>query len=703
LNKNKKNQFERWDIKVSNQVAFSFAAALLLAIEHFNDKNPVVVPELAELSDCNVYIPDPEFVEARYDSEESIRRLWSAAEGEDKPCAILGALVEDITADLQSLLSALDMIMLVYFPEIDLTNPRISKTVVGMALNPLGLAQGVVRILQPREYLAVWHDKGDVFADELVNLGKDVNLKVNLFEHIPEPMGASWEQQTRQAFKRIKDSGILAVFLRSASTPALVNQTAGILQELDMFASKYVYILPETSVPPEFVKEIFGDAESWVPLRKLLSGAIVFDKLDGYEYQENDAFLNVWHSQNESLVDKMNALVPLHWLRAEPEYFQKAQPTRGASFLYDSVMTLAFGLCSGQKVQLDKALGNTTDSPVPSVAPRDVTPTSMPNGFRTLAPAVPVKEDFSNRTVDKEPSPVTQSTEQSPSLTPKMLPSQMPLKLSSPAAMLAPALLPTTPTPKTTAPLQETLATTLSPENPGVQPVSTAPEPTSKVQIMPAPNPAPSKAPIVHIPPVSAPAEPPALLPEPTSLPSSVPTSTFPTSSPIVAPISTPTAIVVPTTAPNTAPKTRLSAVPSTVPSTVATAPSTTEPSAVPPAAPNTEPSSLPSSAPSITPSSSPHLTPNTVLSSIPSAVPNTTPSSFPSSAPNTVPSSIPSAVPNTTPSSFPSSAPNTVPSSIPSAVPSTAPSYFPSLAPNTAPSSIPSGVPSTTPSSFPS
>jgi len=58
-------------------------------------------------------------------------------------------------------------------------------------------------------------------------------------------------------------------------------------------------------------------------------GAVVFDRMDGFEFNyyksnftDSDPFLNAWRQQGPDQVARLNRLVPLSWLKANPNYYQ---------------------------------------------------------------------------------------------------------------------------------------------------------------------------------------------------------------------------------------------------------------------------------------------------------------------------------------------------------------------------------------------
>jgi len=60
-----------------------------------------------------------------------------------------------------------------------------------------------------------------------------------------------------------------------------------------------------------------------------ISGSVVFDRMDGFEFnyyksnfKDTDPFMMAWKEQGKDQVRRLNKLVPLSWLNANPDYYQ---------------------------------------------------------------------------------------------------------------------------------------------------------------------------------------------------------------------------------------------------------------------------------------------------------------------------------------------------------------------------------------------
>ena len=153
-------QYNPWSLYYTSQVAYSFAAGALLAMEHFNKRDSSVVPEIADIDEeCTVHFPDPIFANSRADRDSTVRELWLAAkDGKTLPCAVLGPLLDPSNLDLRPVLAALGNIpMVTYYPEIDELALEDSPETATMALSAASRAKAMVRYLQNRDIQSVFH------------------------------------------------------------------------------------------------------------------------------------------------------------------------------------------------------------------------------------------------------------------------------------------------------------------------------------------------------------------------------------------------------------------------------------------------------------------------------------------------------------------------------------------------------------------
>ena len=360
------SQYNVWSTSRTSQISYSYAAAALMAMDHFNNRDASVVPEIADLDDqCTIYFPDPTLENSRADGAVSVRTLWDStiANEATRPCAVLGPLLEDANYDLQPALSALDIPMVVHHIESDLLASEDVPETTTLSLSANGRANAMLQYLQARGFLADWYpalEQELVLAETIERIGEGFGLDVSLYMQKAPPANVTEEEFTRQNLLFLKETGVTTIMV-SLKDASYVHDFARLLDDLDMLQSDYIYILTPILVPFESIGKVYGEHLPGSPVDKFLSGALVFDRLDGFDVNIEDPFLAAWRRQTEDQVQRLNELVPLTWLNAAPDYFQSAFPAKGASFFFDAVMTIGFGACEQQRYKREEG-SNSTDS-----------------------------------------------------------------------------------------------------------------------------------------------------------------------------------------------------------------------------------------------------------------------------------------------------------------------------------------------------
>lgn len=208
-------------------------------MDHWNTRNPVVVPELADVDDgCSVYFPEPKYADSRADGEQSIKALWEAYS--DYPCAVLGPLQEKATFNLQSALAALDIPMMVHYVENDLASAEevISPATITMSLSAQGRAKAMVSYLKARGYLniASWRSnqyQEMLLAEMIEQVGEDLfGVNVAVFEEKKPPPGQDEDAFLLETLEKLKENGITTIYLTSVREPHQLPQYAIYLEQV---------------------------------------------------------------------------------------------------------------------------------------------------------------------------------------------------------------------------------------------------------------------------------------------------------------------------------------------------------------------------------------------------------------------------------------------------------------------------------------
>lgn len=331
-----RNQYNPWTPSIAVQVSFGYAAAALLAMDHFNARNDTVVPELADLDeDCTVYFPDPKYADSYTDGGMSVKAFFDAME--EKPehyCAVLGPLNVEANLKLRSALRALNIPMMVHSVENDVLSDKydVSPETVTMSLSSQGRAQAMLEYLRAREYITGWApaNKGQdaLIGENIEKIGKELfGLNVAVLAIDEPPPDVDEGEFVRRNLQQLKDNGITTIFLSSVREPFKLPQFAIYLEQMDMLTNDYFYILPPSLMIPSVgnltvsvtaIEDLYGPQFLNSPLDKLLSGSVVFDRMDGFDYTfyasnktKFDPFFSSWKQQGSDQVQRLNDLTPL--------------------------------------------------------------------------------------------------------------------------------------------------------------------------------------------------------------------------------------------------------------------------------------------------------------------------------------------------------------------------------------------------------
>lgn len=329
---------------LSSRMAYGFTAAIMLALEHFNFRDTSVVPELASVYEgCNFFFSRPTFVDSRADGRTSVRALWEQFTNyQDAPCAVLAPLSEDALIQTVPAVDAFEVPMINYFTEgEDLST---ATSVANLVLSKQGRINAIVEYFKDRKYLSIWSDAGpfDKTLGDYEFLGG-----MELFT-----IRNANRSSMKKNVKRMKDSGIKTIYCDISTFPKLVEfaratNDAGLLDDGTLF------ILPPELAKSDDIELLYRDVEEGSPLDKLLSGALVFDRLDGFRVDPlSDPLLGAWRAQDDGAPARLNRLAPRSSkVRAGSDFFQSVNPTNYASFAYDAVIAIGMGACSLQAEQ----------------------------------------------------------------------------------------------------------------------------------------------------------------------------------------------------------------------------------------------------------------------------------------------------------------------------------------------------------------
>jgi hypothetical protein len=122
----------------------------------------------------------------------------------------------------------------------------------------------------------------------------------------------------------------------------------------------------------------FGSAREGSAIREFLKGSIFMTPFEGHHLGWQDPFYVAWKSQGKPEVDRLNGINPIlpgepGYFFAEDDYFTKADPEWGSSFLYDAIMATGMGACLAMKENVDETSDVSVDTFVRGIRSVDFT------------------------------------------------------------------------------------------------------------------------------------------------------------------------------------------------------------------------------------------------------------------------------------------------------------------------------------------
>jgi hypothetical protein len=345
-----------------SNIGFSHMAAALLAIDHFNERDSRIVPELAsnQLSQCSVYFNESSsfILDSHGEGTEAVAEVIGQVYSQNTIDALVGGYNDQAALEISVVANAQKIPYLAYggmnqrvvmpffYPYTSRTAPDVGTT--GRAILSFLVYLGrtdFISILQAES------DTAFQLKESILYPGAAAGMHVDRQGYFP-PIFSGPQSGIRQALSNLKDNGFKTIVSIMEDMETEIPIIADAAEELRMNRGDFVWL---------FAGKV---AEQW-PLispsllempnvRKLMAGSAIVKGLDGFSWNAvNDPFLTAWKLQNVSFVNRVNAKNPVSpgapgYFVAENDYFQELTPEAGSSFIYDSIMAFGFGLCQAE-------------------------------------------------------------------------------------------------------------------------------------------------------------------------------------------------------------------------------------------------------------------------------------------------------------------------------------------------------------------
>jgi 7 transmembrane sweet-taste receptor of 3 GCPR/Receptor family ligand binding region len=314
--------------KLQDYTARSVSTAIELAIEHFNARNGSVVAELSDLRECGVVFPSINVSSGVQTTIEAMERLLLAQA--EKAAAVIGPIKSDIFNVVVPSAIAAGIPLVDHFFG---TNENAITTTI------LVSEQAAAMIAYLRQTEIPWSRLAVLCSSQTCeHLPKALQQAAGKESHIEVILDQfSNHDELGYTIRDIKKSGVRALYIDVTDWSDLVAIAAHMLK-YELMGDDLLVILPPNLVQSFHPAAFYGEFEVPDGMTDFLAGSLVFGRLDGFQYRIKDKFLDAWRSRRVT----------------KPEEFPKF-PAVGASFAYDSVLAIGFGLCN-QSASLTESL-----------------------------------------------------------------------------------------------------------------------------------------------------------------------------------------------------------------------------------------------------------------------------------------------------------------------------------------------------------
>ena len=324
---------------LTNQ-GFSYMSVALLAIDHFNSRNSTVVPELADLTSCNVQFDTnlSRIFDSSVVTHLASDSLSPLLQEEIIPCAIAGPF-HDLPAEDLSVLALSQKIPLVAQRAFNIRitsnyfSPYSSQVYPTIALSSGKLVEYLL-------YKGRTNYIGFLYSLTLVGTQRQAALTILMDELGMEFMASSFDvensigeayadKNVSVAMKKIKDAGFRTIVVSMEFRWGELQPIADAAEELGMNQGDYFWVWYDNF---ELTDEQMKNSN----ITKLVSGSAWIVPASGAIMDpDKDPFAMAWRSQGKEAVNRLNAANPINpgetgYIYADDDWFQTAKIELGS-------------------------------------------------------------------------------------------------------------------------------------------------------------------------------------------------------------------------------------------------------------------------------------------------------------------------------------------------------------------------------------
>lgn len=312
-------------------VGFSHMAAALLAMDHFNNRNASVVPELAGFTNCTVrFDMDSLFFDTGSVSHFASKLFWKE---EIEPCAMAGPFND---------IPAIDLSVLALSAEIPLVAARaFNLRVASNDLSPYtsqvfpGTQTSAKNLVDYLLFKGRTNYIGILYALTETGIHRREALSIELNKNQIKWTSSGYDitktaikESSLEALKRIKDSKYRTIVVAMDFPFVEMEVLADAAEELDMNEGEYFWIFFSIFD----ASKVYSDDPN---LLKLLSASALILPFSYAYLNESHPFTSAWFSQGKTEVDRLNAANPINpdevgYIFASDDWFNTTEVEYGS-------------------------------------------------------------------------------------------------------------------------------------------------------------------------------------------------------------------------------------------------------------------------------------------------------------------------------------------------------------------------------------
>ncbi|KAL7549758.1 hypothetical protein ACHAWF_013033 [Thalassiosira exigua] len=358
-------------MEFSVQVPFDHMAAALMAIDHFNAKDPSVVSELAssELASCDVeipVIPGWTIADGGDFTTTAVAALLDAAE--ERPiCGVVGPYRNKAMLGAAHVTGAMEAPLISYGAADSAKIGRVhlyplTSKITADEYDRAEAVMDYIKNYRGRDYVTLLHttDLVDGPLKVMDHAAKKYGVHLNTEAIKPPFSKTEGPFSVPNAMQRIKDSGYRTVIV--------ALYTSSYWKHIEKYADAYGLIGADAgyfwmSYDTTELSKLTAKTDS-AARQRLLNGAGTVRVLDGFAFKgEEDNFLRSWRANNSTFVRRLNEINPIQdtgeadppgYYRADDDYFQTHFPSPASAYMYDSIIALGIGACRGAMLSQDR-------------------------------------------------------------------------------------------------------------------------------------------------------------------------------------------------------------------------------------------------------------------------------------------------------------------------------------------------------------